>query len=113
MADVYQIEPIIFWGLIVTVGALVAFLSLRMRTMEQEQYNLQKATRESEAQFRHLFNYAHDAILLIDLELQKVVDANLRAHILFHYEPAEFSDLPISALSNEGQGGFQVFSGGA
>ena len=113
MVDVYQIEPIIFWGLIVAVGALIVFLSLRIRTMEQEQYNLQKATRESEAQFRHLFNYAHDAILLIDLELQTIADANLRAHILFHYEPKEFVGLPVSAISTEDQGGFQIFSGGA
>jgi PAS domain S-box-containing protein len=45
----------------------------------EERHQTEKALRESEEKFRNLFDHAKDAILLADLETQKIIDVNTAA----------------------------------
>ncbi len=55
----------------------------------------------SEEQYRLLFRYASDAILLFDESTSTVEDANYSAEILFGYSAEEFKNLTIMDLSAE------------
>ncbi len=55
----------------------------------------------SEEQYRLLFRYASDAILLFDESTSTVEDANYTAEILFGYSAKEFKNLTIMDLSAE------------
>ena len=77
MTEMYQIDPLIFLGLVITTGALVAFLVGRIRALERAQLDIQASGRKSEARFRHIFNHSHDAVLLVDLDRNTIVEMSL------------------------------------
>jgi len=57
--------------------------------------------RESEANYRELFNAEPDAIIIADAENKKIVDANLSAVQLYGYSYEEMCSLSALALSAE------------
>src|SRR5208337_1030919 len=52
--------------------------------------NLIKHEQESEERYHHLFEVESDAILLVDCETDRILDANAAALKLYGYTPEEF-----------------------
>jgi PAS domain S-box-containing protein len=57
--------------------------------------------RESEERYRRLFEAEKDAVLLVDCETRRFVDANASAQKLYGYSDAEFLGLAIADISAE------------
>ncbi|MBN1845658.1 MAG: PAS domain S-box protein [Sedimentisphaerales bacterium] len=64
---------------------------------ESQLRQAEKALRESEAQYRGIFNAVRDAVLVVDFA-GRIVDANPQAAQMFGYEPEEFFQLPLRNL---------------
>ena len=60
-----------------------------------------EALRESEEKYRHLFEAGSDAILLIDKETGKIVDANVAAEKLYGYSREELLAMKAGEVSSE------------
>jgi two-component system nitrate/nitrite sensor histidine kinase NarX len=54
--------------------------------------------RERETQYRSIFEVSSEGIVIVDLEQQRIVEANLAACRLFGYPYAAFIGLPVEAL---------------
>jgi len=63
-----------------------------------EQRRAEDALRTSEARYRELFEQAHDAIAVADLESSRVVDANPAAKALVGMTLAELRETPLFSL---------------
>ncbi|MEW6673966.1 MAG: PAS domain S-box protein [Thermodesulfobacteriota bacterium] len=59
---------------------------------------MEDALRQSEARFRHLFEYGSDAVLVFDAATRRVEDANRAAQELFGYSKVEFSVLTLADI---------------
>ncbi len=53
---------------------------------------------ESELRFRSIFNNSNDAILLIDVQQQQIIDANPKASELLEYSYEELLQTPVSVI---------------
>ncbi len=53
---------------------------------------------ESESRFRNIFDNSNDAILLVDIQQQKIIDANPRACELLEYSYEELLRTPASSI---------------
>jgi two-component system cell cycle sensor histidine kinase/response regulator CckA len=88
-----------------------AFLELLPSVVDQviEQLNREKrleaaeaAVRESEAQYRSIFNSALDAVLVSTFD-GRIIDANPQASSMFGYSSKEFLDMSVRDLINSDQ----------
>ena len=57
--------------------------------------NMEKELEKTENKYRKLFEKAHDLILVIDAETDRVIDANEKACLIFGYTKEEFLSLSI------------------
>ena len=60
-----------------------------------------EALHDSEQRYRQLFEMESDAVLLVDCETHRIVDANLSAQQLYGYTREEFIQLKAEAISAE------------
>lgn len=65
----------------------------------------QEALRHSEADYRGLFEGAHDAIIIFDAKDQTILSANQRACEMYGYPRAEFIGLPLDRISRDAHHG--------
>ena len=63
-----------------------------------DRVNVENSIRDSEERFHKIFNNSNDAIYLIDIENDKIVDANPKACQMLGYSREEFLSLSISAI---------------
>lgn len=66
-----------------------------------ERKNQEQSLKNSEARYRDLFDLASDAILLINTDSMKIVDANRAAMKLYGYTYQEFCNLKVTDISAE------------
>jgi len=79
-------------------GQIERFVSIRTEITAQKQ--AEAALAESEQRFRRLFEQSGDALLLLDVETQRFVEANRSAAKMLGYaEPVAMRDLAPAALS--------------
>ena len=64
-----------------------------------EQRRLEESLKRSEADYRGLFEHAHDAIMILDPASEAVLDANRRACLLYDYSHDDFVGLSMKDLS--------------
>ena len=79
-------------GLFVAITALLLYVLIRRDT---------GALRDSEEQYRQLFDMESDAVLLIDLTTLRLIDVNQAALTLYDYSKADFLNLTALDLSAE------------
>lgn len=77
------------------VGAVEVTLDITKRKRAE------KALRESEAKYRHLFDMESDAIFLIDNEEGRILEANASAELLYGYSRAQLLEKKNTDLSAE------------
>ena len=58
----------------------------------------EEAVRESEARFHNIFEYSNDAIFLLDLSTDEILDVNSKACRMLAYEREELLSKPVSAI---------------
>jgi PAS domain S-box-containing protein len=68
---------------------------------EKNNLQIQLQLRESESRYRELFEMESDAILLVDNETGKILDANHAASVLYGYKHGELLSMTNQDLSNE------------
>jgi len=76
---------------------------LKMRLEETESRlsalrKLEEGLRRSEERFRAIFDHSNDAILLVDVEHDSILDVNRRACEMLEYSRAELVALPMSVI---------------
>ena len=81
--------------------------SLQKEISEHEQS--EKALRDSEERFRKIFLHSNDAIFVIDLHRDRILQANSKAASLLGYSQEELLDLPISSIHKNEISEFQAF----
>jgi PAS domain S-box-containing protein len=74
-------------------GAIETIRDITERRMAEE------VLRESEANYRTVFNGANDAIAIYDLETRRFVEVNRRASEMFGYSPEEFTGLSFEDMT--------------
>ena len=74
------------------VGAVVAFRDITRRKRAEE------ALRESEERYRRIFNNSYDAIFLVDIAQDKILDANEEARRMLGYSQDELARLSVSDI---------------
>ena len=74
-----------------------------------EHVKAEEAVRESEARFRSIFEHSNDAIFLIDISQDEILDANSRACRMLGYEREELLSLPVSAIHPDEMPRLQAF----
>lgn len=67
--------------------------------------NAQEAMRRSEADYRGLFESAHDAIIIFDAADQTILSANQRACDMYGYSRTEFIGLTLDRISRDSSRG--------
>jgi two-component system, NtrC family, sensor kinase len=80
-------------------GAITGTLSSGEDVTERRQS--EQRLRESEERYRLLFQTNPDAVLLIDAETRKIVDANPAADALYGYDREDLLGLDVTAISDE------------
>ncbi|MBB4639520.1 PAS domain S-box protein [Longimicrobium terrae] len=85
--------------------AALAATALRNIRLREEQNAAQEALRRSEADYRGLFENAHDAILIIDPDGERVLDVNPRACELYGYPREQFVGMAMEAVSVDAEMG--------
>jgi diguanylate cyclase (GGDEF)-like protein/PAS domain S-box-containing protein len=70
---------------------------------------VQEALRRSEADYRGLFENAHDAILIFDAESETIIEANQRACDMYGYPRTEFVGLRLECIAAEPERGRERF----
>jgi len=73
----------------------------QLRVELAERVSAEEALRESEGQYRELFESASDAVLVIDLDTSRVIDANAMASALYGYDHGEMLTKRSTDLSAE------------
>ena len=86
----YVSSPI--WEDGVLVGAVVAFRDITTRKRGEE------ALRKSEERYRKIFDTSYDTILLVDIEEDKILDANESACSMLGYSHDELTALTVSQV---------------
>ena len=69
----------------------------------------EKALRDSEERFRKIFLHSNDAIFVIDLQTDRILQANSKAASLLGYSQEELLELPISSIHKNEISEFQAF----
>jgi PAS domain S-box-containing protein len=94
-----QIRQVLWSGEKVVIGGTICMLGSGLDITEQKQ--AEDALRESEERYRQLFELESDAIILVDCETHRYVDANLSALQLYGYSREEFLQLKPEDVSDE------------
>ncbi len=68
-----------------------------------ERKRTEEALRESEANYRAIFDAANDAILVQDVDTLQILDANSKVYEIFGYTPDELRNLTLHDLSADDQ----------
>ena len=68
-----------------------------------ERKRTEQALRESEANYRAIFDAANDAILVQDVDTLQILDANSKVYEIFGYTPDELRNLTLHDLSADDQ----------
>ncbi|HUK37784.1 MAG TPA: PAS domain S-box protein [Methanomicrobiales archaeon] len=76
------------------VGAIETVRDITERRMAEE------VLRESEANYRTVFNGANDAIAIYDLETRRFSEVNQKASEMFGYSPEEFTSLSFEDMTS-------------
>ena len=63
-----------------------------------ERKRAEAAVRESEARFHSIFEHSNDAIFLIDISADEILDVNSKGCSMLAYEREELLSLPVSAV---------------
>ena len=72
--------------------------------------NQEEAVRQGEQWFRKIFDHSHDAIVIIDLASDSILEANPRACTMLQYSRRELLSTPVSAIHPQEMAKLQVFS---
>ena len=72
--------------------------------------NQEEAARQGEQWFRKIFDHSHDAIVIIDLPSDSILEANPRACSMLQYSHRELLSMPVSAIHSQEMAKLQVFS---
>ena len=72
--------------------------------------NQEEAIRQGEHWFRKIFDHSHDAIVIIDLASDSILEANPRACSMLQYSHRELLSTPISSIHPQEIPKLQVFS---
>ena len=81
------------------VGALDRASRSRPEELESkadETQALQAALKRSEERFRRIFDHSNDAIFLVDVETDAILDVNARAHQMLGFSREDTTDTPTS-----------------
>ena len=84
-----------------------ANVSLQKEIIEHE--HSEKALRDSEERFRKIFLHSNDAIFVIDLQTERILQANSKAASLLGYSQEELLEIPISTIHQNEISEFQAF----
>ena len=90
--------------------ARVAELEASQRQQQEIVDELRRSTANSETRFRNVFEYSNDAILLLDLDRNEILDVNTRGCRVFGYTHHELQGLPISAIFPSDMARLQAFA---
>ena len=90
-----------------TAELQAANASLQKEISEHERS--EKALRDSEERFRKIFLHSNDAIFVIDLHKERILQANSKAASLLGYSQEELLALPISTIHKNEIFEFQAF----
>ena len=83
------------------VGSLGDELRSRLRDLESKvaaSQHLEAALKRSEERFRRIFDHSNDAIFLVDVENDAILDVNARAHQMLGFSREELLSLPMSSI---------------
>ncbi len=81
----------------------------RLHELSGHQIELEMALLESEEQYRYLFELASDALLVIDSQSGRIMNASARALELYNYTVEELTNMPCRDLAaNEDSSGWLV-----
>jgi diguanylate cyclase (GGDEF)-like protein/PAS domain S-box-containing protein len=93
------------------IGRLVASFNRMLAEIERRDTDLRReidervrtaeALRQSEQEYRGVFENAHDAILILDPETEQVLESNDRACVLYGFEREEFLQTSMLSLSKD------------
>ena len=72
--------------------------------------NQEESVRQGEQWFRKIFDHSHDAIVIIDLASDSILEANPRACSMLQYSHRELLSTPVSAIHPQEMAKLQVFS---
>ncbi len=72
--------------------------------------NQEESVRQGEQWFRKIFDHSHDAIVIIDLASDSILEANPRACSMLQYSYRELLSTPVSAIHPQEMAKLQVFS---
>ena len=64
--------------------------------------------KESREYYKHLFEDAHDAIMIIEPENEKIVDVNEQACIMYGYSEEEFKEISLLRLTSGSRNGKEL-----
>ncbi|MFW5886799.1 MAG: PAS domain S-box protein, partial [Bacteroidota bacterium] len=78
----------------------VVGLMARIRDITEKKQN-EKALKESEQKFRNIFDNSMDAIMIINPENQKIIEANKTFYDVTNYLPSQIKGLDIKTLTNK------------
>lgn len=76
-------------------GGVIIFHDITQRKQAEE------SLRQSEQDYRGLFENARDAILIVDVVHEVILDANAQACSLYGYSRDEFVDMPLQSISTD------------
>lgn len=79
------------------IESLLKVFAVRAAT-ELERQQSEILLRNSESQFRRLFDYAPEALLLYEINQEQIIDANLNALTLTDYNKSQLQELQIEKL---------------
>lgn len=68
------------------------------------------ALRDSEARFRQVFERSYDAIFLVDVPADRIVDANPAACAMLGYGRSEIAQIPMTTVHPEDTAGLSAFN---
>ncbi len=75
-----------------------------------ERKQAEAAVRESEARFHSIFEHSNDAIFVIDISKDCIIDVNTKGCLMLGYDRAELISLPISAIHPDEMSKFESFA---
>jgi PAS domain S-box-containing protein len=71
---------------------------------ETDSKSMEEALKQSEQDYRGLFDNAHDALLILDLGNETVLDVNNQACAIYGYQKSEFVGLPLTSFTRDSAG---------